>query len=179
MNILGKKMSKISLLVLGCAAFLAACAAQIPYEERADALIGLDEKALLNCAGLPEASFTTQDGKQVLVYSERRAELDTFGIGSGFGYWGHWGSCAPYYGAPYGGYGGCGPFGFSHDIRLRERMCQVGFWMDKGKVVNIMGENSPGGRVLCGKILNRCLQPTDADTDADDAPVEKTAGEAL
>jgi len=143
-------------IFLGCVLFpvlLSACASAPPFKERAQGLIGLDEKDLLACSGLPNASFTMQDGVQILVYSIRRSEIKDYGFGS---YWGHWGSCSPLSGRLTSR---CSPFGIAGDIEVRERSCQVGYWIKDGKVTNIMGENTVGGLGLCSQILNRCLKP--------------------
>lgn len=133
--------------------FLTACASAPSFKERAEGLIGLGEKELLACSGLPNASFTMQDGVQILVYSLRRSEIKDYGFGS---YWGHWGSCSPHSGHFTNR---CSPFGIAGDLEIRERNCQVGYWIKDGKVTNIMGENSAGGLGLCGQLLNRCLKP--------------------
>ena len=143
-------------ITLCCVIFpvlLTACASAPPFKERAKGLIGLDEKELLACSGLPNASFTMQDGVQILVYSIRRSEIKDYGFGS---YWGHWGGCSPYYGSYVNR---CSPFGIAGDLEVRERSCHVGYWIKDGKVTNIMGENTVGGYGLCGQILNRCLKP--------------------
>lgn len=142
-----------SLFFVMFAFLLTSCASAPPFEERAKGLIGLDEKELLACSGLPNASFTMQDGVQILVYSIRRSEIKDYGFGS---YWGHWGGCSPYYGSYVNR---CSPFGIAGDLEVRERSCQVGYWIKDGKVTNIMGENTVGGLGLCGQILNRCLKP--------------------
>jgi hypothetical protein len=108
---------------------------------------------LTACASAPNASFTMQDGVQILVYSLRRSEIKDYGFGS---YWGHWGSCSPHSGHFTNR---CSPFGIAGDLEIRERNCQVGYWIKDGKVTNIMGENSAGGLGLCGQLLNRCLKP--------------------
>ena len=143
-------------IALCCVLFsilLTACASAPPFKDRAEGLIGLDEKELLACSGLPNASFTMQDGVQILVYSIKRSEIKDYGFGS---YRGHWGGCSPYYGS----YANrCSPFGIAGDLEVRDRSCQVGYWIKDGKVTNIMGENTVGGYGLCGQILNRCLKP--------------------
>ena len=149
-------------ITLCCVLFpvlLTACASAPPFKERAEGLIGLDEKELLACSGLPNASFTMQDGVQILVYSIRRSEIKDYGFGS---YWGHWGGCSPYYGSYVNR---CSPFGIAGDLEVRERSCQVGYWIKDGKVTNIMGENTVGGNGLCGQILNRCLKPLEQATE--------------
>ena len=138
---------------------LIACASAPSFKERAEGLIGLDEKELLACSGLPNASFTMQDGVQILVYSIRRSEIKDYGFGS---YWGHWGGCSPYYGSYVNR---CSPFGITGDLEVRERSCQIGYWIKDGKVTNIMGENTVGGHGLCGKILNRCLNTLEQATE--------------
>lgn len=150
-------------------AMFAACETLPPFEEQAKPLIGLGEKELITCSGLPDASFTTQEGEQVLVYAERRAEIRDHGFGSR---WGYWGACNPYYAhLPYH----CSPFGFTDDIEIRERKCQVGYWIKNGKVTNIMGENTSRGLGLCARILNRCLTPDAPPSGGETAGKDKAA----
>ena len=144
--------------------FLAACASAPPFKERAEGLIGLGEKELLACSGLPNASFTMQDGVQILVYSIRRSEIKDYGFGS---YWGHWGSCSPLSGRLTNR---CGPFGIAGDLEIRERNCPVGYWIKDGKVTNLMGENTAGGLGLCGQLLNRCLKPIEEANEKSSSP---------
>ena len=150
---MGVRSLSMSLFCVLLPIFLTACASAPPFKERAEGLIGLGEKELLACSGLPNASFTMQDGVQILVYSLRRSEIKDYGFGS---YWGHWGSCSPHSGHFTNR---CSPFGIAGDLEIRERNCQVGYWIKDGKVTNIMGENSAGGLGLCGQLLNRCLKP--------------------
>ena len=150
---MGVRSLSMSLFCVLLPIFLTACASAPPFKERAEGLIGLGEKELLACSGLPNASFTMQDGVQILVYSLRRSEIKDYGFGS---YWGHWGSCSPHSGHFANR---CSPFGIAGDLEIRERNCQVGYWIKDGKVTNIMGENSAGGLGLCGQLLNRCLKP--------------------
>ena len=149
------RLRAISLFCVLLPVLLAGCASMPPFKEKAQGLVGLGEKELLACSGLPNASFTTQDGTQVLVYSMRRAEIQDYGFTSNLNYWGHWGRCSPFA----GGFNRCAPYGFGNDIEIKERSCQVGYWIKDGKVTHIMGENSFGGLGLCSQILNRCLQP--------------------
>ena len=144
-----------SLFFVMFAFLLTACASAPPFEERAEGLIGLDEKELLACSGLPNASFTMKDGVQILVYSIRKSEIEDYGFGF---YRGYRGGCSPYYGS----YANrCSPFGIAGDLEVRERSCQVGYWIKDGKITNIVGENTVGGHGLCGQILNRCLKPVE------------------
>lgn len=157
----GMSVNRLSIPVL-CVLlpiFLTACASAPSFKERAEGLIGLGEKELLACLGLPNASFTMQDGVQILVYSIRRSEIKDYGFGS---YWGHWGRCSPLSGNLTNR---CGSFGIAGDLEIRERNCQVGYWIKDGKVTNIMGENTAGGLGLCGKLLNRCLKPIEEAND--------------
>jgi hypothetical protein len=105
-----------------------------------------------------------QDGVQILVYSIRRSEIKDYGFGS---YWGHWGSCSPLSGRLTNR---CGPFGIAGDLEIRERNCQVGYWIKDGKVTNIMGENTAGGLGLCGQLLNRCLKPIEEANEKSSSP---------
>ena len=149
-------------IALCCVLFsilLTACASAPPFKDRAEGLIGLDENELLACSGLPNASFTMQDGVQILVYSIKRSEIKDYGFGS---YRGHWGGCSPYYGSYANRFS---PFGIAGDLEVRDRSCQVGYWIKDGKVTNIMGENTVGGQGLCGQILNRCLKSLEQATE--------------
>ena len=50
--------------------------------------------------------------------------------------------------------------GLAADIEIKERSCQVGYWIKDGKVSRILWVKTTfGGLGLCSQILNRCLQP--------------------
>ena len=78
------------------AVMLAACATTAGFDARMQPLVGMSEGDLVQALGVPEADFTTPEGRRFLQYErlgrrtpEPAATLG-FGIG-GFGWRGGWG----------------------------------------------------------------------------------------
>lgn len=76
---------------------LAACATTAGFDQRMQALVGAPEGDLVQAIGIPEADFTTPDGRRFLQYerlgsrSPQPAPTIGFGVG-GFGWRGGYGS---------------------------------------------------------------------------------------
>ena len=68
---------------------LAACATQAGFDARMQALVGTPEGDLVHALGVPEADFTTPDGRRFLQYERLGTRAPTpvmgFGVG-GFGW---------------------------------------------------------------------------------------------
>jgi hypothetical protein len=76
---------------------LAACATTAGFDARMQALVGVAEGDLVQALGVPEADFTTPDGRRFLQYerlgNRSPQPAPTIGIGvGGFGWRGGWGS---------------------------------------------------------------------------------------
>lgn len=105
---------------------LAACATTAGFDARMRALVGVGEGDLVQALGVPEADFTTPDGRRFLQYerlgsrSPQPAPTIGFGVG-GFGWHGGWGS-------------GIG-IGTSFPVYTPPPECRVTFEMRGGRVV--------------------------------------------
>ena len=109
------------------ALMLTACATSAGFDARMQALVGLPEGDLVQVLGVPEADFTTPEGRRFLQYERlgRRtpepAPTIGFGVGN-FGWHGGWGS-------------GVG-IGTSFPVYTRLPECRVTFEIRGGRVAS-------------------------------------------
>jgi hypothetical protein len=104
---------------------LAACATTAGFDARMQALVGLPEGDLVQTLGVPEADFTTPEGRRFLQYERlgRRAPEAPAVIGFGVGGFG-W----------RGGYGSGVGIGTSFPVYSAPPDCRVTFEIRQGRV---------------------------------------------
>jgi hypothetical protein len=112
-------------LPLLAALALAACATPAGFDARMQALVGLSEGDLVRAVGVPEADFTTADGRRFLQYERLgiRTPPPSPAIGLGVGGIG-W----------RGGYGTAAGLGAAWPVVAPPPECRVTFEIREGRV---------------------------------------------
>ena len=113
---------------------LSGCATQAGFDTRMQALVGMSEGDLVQSLGVPDADFTTPDGRRFLQYERlgtrapAAAPVIGFGVG-GFGW--------------RGGYGSGISFGTSFPVYAAPPSCRVTFEIRAGSIAGF-SRSGPG-----------------------------------
>ena len=117
-------LMRVLVLLAGFA--LAACATPAGFDARMQALVGLSEGDLVQNIGVPEADFTTPEGRRFLQYERlgvrTPAPVPTIGLGIGSFGW-------------RGGYGSGIGFGTTIPAYAPPPECRVTFELRAGRVI--------------------------------------------